>query len=114
LSFWYNRPEEEFFFGLSLLKNQERLIVLKRTFFYDKAKITFKGVKYHDSKFNDKDYRFIVSGTVNGILYDNDEILIPVSLDEALPPYTEQKNNIPIEFAGFLRDTAESYKKESI
>ena len=58
--------------------------------------------------------KLLVSGTVNGILYDNDEILIPVLLDEALPPYTEQKNNILIEFAGFLRDTTGSYKKESI
>jgi len=51
---------------------------------------------------------------VNGVLYDNEEILIPVSLDDELPPYTEQNNIVPMEFAGFLRDTAESYKKESI
>ena len=86
---------------------------MKRTFFYDKAKITFKGVKYHDSKFFDKDYRFLVSGMVNGVLYDNDEILIPVSLEEVLPPYTEQKNIVHIDFAGFLRDITEQYKKES-
>lgn len=30
LSFWDNRPKEEFFFGLSLFKNQERLIVLNK------------------------------------------------------------------------------------
>lgn len=97
----------------SLFKNQERLIVLKRTFFFDKAKITFKGVKYHDSMFPDKDYRFLVSGMVNGVLYDNDEILIPVSLDDELPLYTEQNNTVPMEFAGFLRDTAESYRKDN-
>ena len=86
---------------------------MKRTFFSDKAKITFKGVKYHDSTFPDKDYCFRVSGMVNEVLYDNDEILIPVSLDDELPPYTEQNNIVPMEFAGFLRDTAESYKKDN-
>lgn len=87
---------------------------MKRIFFYDKAKISFKGVKYHDSKFFDKDYRFLVSGMINGVLYDKDEILIPVSLEDSLPPYTEQNNIVPMEFARFLRDTAESYKKEPI
>ena len=86
---------------------------MKRTFFFDKAKITFKGVKYHDSTFPYKDYCFRVSGMVNEVLYDNDEILIPVSLDDELPPYTEQNNIVPMEFAGFLRDTAESYKKDN-
>ena len=86
---------------------------MKRTFFFDKAKITFKGVKYHDSTFPDKDYRFLVSGMVNGVPYDNDEILIPVSLNDALPPYTEQNHIVPMEFAGFLRDTAESYRKDN-
>ena len=86
---------------------------MKRTFFFDKAKITFKGVKYHDSTFPDKDYCFRVSGMVNEVLYDNDEILIPVSLDDELPPYTEPNHIVPMEFAGFLRDTAESYKKDN-
>jgi hypothetical protein len=51
---------------------------------------------------------------INGVLYDKDEILIPVSLEDSLPPYTEQNNIVPMEFARFLRDTAESYKKEPI
>ena len=82
---------------------------MRRTAFFDKAKITFKGVKYHDEKFFDKDCRFIISGMVNGSLYDNDEVLIPVSPEEALPPYTEKENPLPIEVAVFMRDMMSAY-----
>lgn len=82
---------------------------MRRTAFFDKAKITFKGVKYHDEKFFDKDYRFVISGMVNGVLYDNDEVLIPVSPEEALPPYTEKNNRLPIEAALFMRDMMSAY-----
>ena len=82
---------------------------MRRTAFFDKAKITFKGVKYHNEKFFDKDYRFVISGMVNGNLYDNDEVLIPVSPEEALPPYTEKKNPLPIEVAAFMRDMMLAY-----
>ena len=87
----------------------ERLILLRRTAFFDKAKITFKWVKYHDEKFFDKDYRFVISGMVNGRLYDNDEVLIPASPEEALPPYTEKKNPLPIEVTAFMRDMISTY-----
>lgn len=82
---------------------------MRRTAFFDKAKITFKGIKYHDDKFFDKDYRFIISGMVNGSLYDNDEVLIPVSPEEALPPYTEKENPLPIEVAAFMRNMMSEY-----
>ena len=82
---------------------------MRRTAFFDKAKITFKGVKYHDEKFFDKDYRFVISGMVNGILYDNDEVLIPVSPEEALPPYTEKNNRLPIEVALFMHNMLSAY-----